>query len=224
MGIFDIFKQKLDTNSRNNPAPQKLSFVEKERILVERVTTADMMQFPMIPYQLNGPVHKFIKEGGHPFAYINLNDANQAVAKTSLAQINDYIVQAREYIPLLTNNIFIQINKIVFNEYSPYSGYTRLLCTPYTFTGKLSKFPLCLSFMTRLDSESYTAHGELYYGKDGNVLKADVNIWINPGRRNAVGWFFTFKTIGRTFVLHKVRSTLRPDKNGLPGPVFQLEK
>lgn len=227
MGLLDFLKKKSISavhGDRQEPATQKLTFNEKEQIMVQRVTTEDMVQFTMIPYDLNCPVHKFVGYHSHPFAYMDLNNTNQIMAKEELAKINEYIIQAREYIKFLPKDIFIKVEEVAFHEYDPRCGYTRLMCTPYTFTGKVSKFPLSLSFMTRLDSQVYTAHGELHYGKDGNVLKADVCIWKNPGNsRKAVGWFFNFKTVGRTFLLNQVKSTIRPDKDGLPGVVYQFE-
>lgn len=220
MGFFDFFKKKNNyVPVKYEYTPQKLSLVEKELILVGRVTTEDMIQFPMIPYQLNCPIHKFIQKGSHPFAYIVLNDFNQVIAKKDLERINKYLIQACDYIKELTKDIFIEVDKVAFEEYNPNYGYTRLMCNPHTLTGRVSKYPVNLLFMTRLDVKSYTALGTLYYGKSGNVLKANITIWSR-----AIGWFFNFKTIGDTFTLYQAKSTIKTDKNGMAGLIYQFEK
>lgn len=107
MGLFDIFKRKVDTHNPSDdrePPEKKMSTAEKERIMVERVTSEDMMQFSMIPYQLNCPIHKSIVSGGHPFAYMNLNNTNQTMAKEELERINKYIIQAQGYIDCLPSS------------------------------------------------------------------------------------------------------------------------
>lgn len=226
MGLFDFLKRSAGNPPSPPPEEKKLSQIDKERKMVERVTTEDMLQFTMLPYDLNCPVYKFMREGGHPFAYMNLNRANQMVAKQELNKINRYILQAQEYIPLLTSDFSLQVSKVMFEEYSPDYGYSRLMCSPYTFTGKISKYPLSLSFMTRLDVRPYSAHGELVYGKDGNIMKASVNVWKSPRdySKPGTGWMFTFKTIGQTFVLSQVKTTLSTDKHGMPGVVYQFEE
>lgn len=193
---------------------QTLSKVEKELIMVQRVTTSDMEQFTMIPYQLNCPVKKFVKDGGHPFAYMDLNQANQVMAKEEIEKINVYLRQAREYIPSIPIKTEIHIDQIVFSPYSDKYGYTRLVCNPYTFSGKISKYPLCLNFMSRLDRRNQDV-GCLYYGQDGRILKADVNIF-----RNNLCWAFAFKTVGRTFVLHDVSTS---DNSGQMKAVYKFQ-
>lgn len=224
MGIFDFLKKTSVTKSITLKSTQKLSYVDKERIMVERVTTSDMLQFTMLPYDLNCPVHKFIPEGGHPFAYMNLNKTNQTVAREELAKINEHILRAQNRIPSLTPDTFLQIDKIVFKKYSPYHGYTRLICTPYTFTGKIAKYPLSLSFMTKLESCPYEATGDLFYGKDGNIQKATVNIMytMNDRKGSWVIWQFTFKVVEQVLVISQAKTNLEPDEHGLAGIVYQL--
>lgn len=224
MGIFDLLKKSSTTKSVASGAVRNLSFADKERVMVERVTTADMLQFTMLPYDLNCPVHKFIEEGGHPFAYMNLNKTNQAIAKEELIKINNHIFQFQKRIPLLTPDISLRIDKIVFKKYSPYHGYTRLICTPYTFTGKIAKYPLSLSFMTKLEGCPYEATGDLFYGRNGNVQKATVNIMytIEDWKGPWLIWQFTFKTVDQALIISQAKTNLKPDGYGLPGIVYQL--
>ena len=71
----------------------------------------------------------------------------------------------------------IPISKLIF--FSKDYGYTRIMCTPKTYTGKLSKYPISLSFATDFSNRDNTTHGELIYGIDGNVKKANVYFWKN---------------------------------------------
>lgn len=193
-----------------------LTYVEKETVLVRHISTKDMLQFPLLPYNLNFPIRKFILPHAHPFAYIDLDPNNQEIAKKDMGQINQHILQAQEYIALLTKDISIQIDKIAFTEYDPGYGYTRLMCTPYTVDGKVSKVPLSLSFMTRLDISSYTAHGDLHYDVNGKIQKAEVYIW-----KKHSGWLFYFTTIDGVLLLQKAESTLKPDIYGRPGVIYR---
>lgn len=231
MGFFEFFRIKriadkvsIKHDKHTECQKNEISNIDKEMEMVRKVTTSDMLQFKMLPYDMFYPVHTFIKNGGHPFAYMDLSKINIMVARDELDKINEYIIQAKEYIPFLTSEFYIQIDKIIFEEYDYENGYTRLICSPYTYTGKVSKYPLMLSFMTRMDTDSYRATGELFYGVDGNIIKANVNIrngyvdFVDEG----VFWQFTFKTIGRTFLISQAKTNLKLDKNGLPGIVYEF--
>lgn len=209
-----IFSGKMD---------KKLAYIHKEIITVKRVTTEDMLQFTAMPYQLNCPIQKHIEHGSHPFAYIDLNSFNQEVAKKELERLDEYIIQARSYIPLLTNEYHIDIKKVMLYNYSKGYGYTRLMCTPYTFTGKISKYPLSLFFMSRGDIHTYSVNGELFYNADGTFGRASVNIWKAPANysRPGTGWMFEFGTFDSKFVLNRAETTLRPDEYGRATTVYR---
>ncbi len=226
--ISNFVKKKIDKKHKNvgnihkgvlkKEEPLKLSYIEKERIMVERISSKDMRQFSNIPYNLGGTIHKFMEERGHPFAYINLRLPNIMIARKHLSYMNKLIESYRKEIPLLTNEFYINVNKIVFHEYDPNYGYSRLICEPYTFTGKIAKFPLTLSFMSRLNIRSYQANGSIYYGEDGNIKKADIHIYSG-----GIGWSFYFATVENELVLEKATTTLKPQKNGLPSIVYKRE-
>lgn len=235
MGIFDFFKRKepqvttsvVEQSRAEQPQEKKLTYVEKELIMVNRITAQDMLQFDMLPYSFDCLIKKHIKEGSHPYAYIELNKQNQEIAKSDLSRINQYIVQAIDYIPKLTHAYEIQVDKIVFQRYSQSGGYgyTIIVCTPYTFAGKISTHPFSLSFSSRQDVQDYTVHGELFYGRDGSIMKGSVNVWRrqNGYEKPATGWLFSFKTIGHTLVLNQAKSTLFADKRGMPGIAYEVD-
>ena len=186
-------------------AKGNLSFSDKERILVQRVTTEDMVQFGKMPYYLNCPVHKSIRAHAHPFAYMNLVGRNVTAAKNSLDEMNNRIHFDSSLSPVIPS-LSIPVEDIVFTPSSEH-GYTKLICTPYTFEGETSQFPLTLSFMTNLTEPmdtplKDTTHGSLYYNKEGNVAKADIYFW----RRNE-GFFFYYETLNQSFLLSKVEYT-----------------
>lgn len=211
--ILNMAFPRSTEKETQKPVPQTGKSNENtEQMMVKRITTRDMLQFTMIPYDFNCPVKHFIRPGGHPFAYIDLNHANQLMAKEELLKINEQILYAYEYIPEIVYKVCLHVGRVAFNEYSPNYGYTRLICTPYTPSGKVSKSPVCLDFVTRLDKKDYQANGSLHYGLDGQVLKADVHIRKNMHQKDYEGWSFYFKTFGRTFILHEVKHTSA--KNG----------
>lgn len=239
MGFFDFLKKKPAVEITKTEMPQeksvqtpepapdkKLTYVEKELIMVNRITTQDMLQFDMLQYDLNCPIRKHIKDGSHPYAYIELNGVNQESARADLKRINQYILQAIDYIPKLTSSYEIQVDKIVFQRYSPSDGYgySKIICTPYTFAGKVSTHPISLLFMSRQDIHEYQVNGELFYGRDGSIMKGSVNVWRRPNyEKPATGWQFSFKTIGHTLVLDQAKSTFFPDKYGRPGIAYKVE-
>ncbi|MCC8047994.1 MAG: hypothetical protein LIO52_02700, partial [Oscillospiraceae bacterium] len=99
-------------------------------------------------------------------------------------------------------------------QYSERYGYTRLICEPYKFEGKISNFPLQLSFISRRDTDSITT-GNICYSSDGVIQKAEVRI------RKEYGWGFYFITENKQLILQKAESTLRPNKYGQPTTVYQ---
>lgn len=201
---------------------KKPSRVEIEQALVERIQTEDMAQFQMIPFDLNCKIKKFIKPGGHPFAYIDLNKTNQLSAKEELMKINEYIIQSYDYVPGIRNKAILHVGRIVFEEYGSGYGYTRLICTPYTESGRISKSPLHLSFMTRLDNTDYQATGKLFYAIDGSVIRAEVHISQNAHTERYEGRSFYFKTVGRTFVLNEVKATNPKERFSSPETIYKF--
>lgn len=223
MGLLDLFKSKPKTQIQaqsivSSDESAKPTQVEIERRLVESVSTEDMQQFTRIPYHLCGPIQKSISPNHHPFAYMDLDQQNQAIARQSLQYMNSFIQTSHSLSKYIPQNICIPIDQIVYHQYSEYYGYTRLMCMPYTPTGKISKYPISLSFTTRLDSDSDETHGELFYTVNGNISKANVNCW-----RNKTGFFYEFKTIGRTFVLFRIKSTAKMASRGLPDVIYSYK-
>lgn len=192
--------------------------IDSEIELVNRISNADMEQFDMIPYHLEGPVKKYTKDGGHPFAYIEIDEINQRCAVIALSEINTYISQSKNYCPVIPHDLEIPIDQIKFSEYAPNYGYSRLMCTPYTSTGKISKYPLSLFFTTDLRKQNYTS-GELFYGRDGNIMKGKVNIW-----RDSVFFQYNFQTIGRSLVIKDIKSNLVQDEHGMATTIYHFQK
>lgn len=176
----------------------KMTKAEKERIRVLRVSTADMVQFSQIPYHLDCKIHHVVSSGAMPYAYMDLDPANIAIARSDLEKINQKLIEACSLSPKIPKKIKIPIDDIVFKPQKN-SGHTTLICTPHTFTGKISKYPLSLSFMTNLDVGSNSTHGELFYGEDGKIRKAEVFCW-----RSNKGYFFYFGFDGQELNATKI--------------------
>lgn len=221
LGILDTELTKSEIEAIKSKTGE-LSKWEKEVISTDRITTEDMIQFSDMPYELNCEVNKFIRHGSHPFAYMDLNPFNQNVAKVELSIINRHIIDAMKYIPTLSDKFTINTEKIAFQKYNPSYGYTRLMCEPYTFSGRISKFPLCLNFMSRVDIDSYQVLGELYYTINGIISKASVCIHRRTSYEcPADSWMFYFKTIDNQLILYKVLSTDVPDEYGRAGVIYK---
>ena len=217
----------LPTGPRLPPnIPKDIPFIEKERILVEYITVADMLQFSDLPYDLSSTMHKEIREGAHPFAYFDIEPKNQVIAKEHLNQLNNKIASYRRSIPSLSYDFSINTEKIVFQPYKTEYGslrYSQLICEPYTTDGTVSLCPLSLSFTTRQDVYEYETHGTVSFNQHGNIQKAEINIWRNPtlAQGKATGWFFTFRTFDSGLELYEAKTNLKRDIYGQALAVYK---
>ena len=166
---------------------EKIDWREKELITVQNITTDDMKELNM-PFVCNTEVKKYIHEGNHPFAYMEILGENVCVVKAEIKKMNAIIKECIKDYPSIPQNLSIPASSLVFQ--SPNYGYTRIMCTPKTYEGNQSKYPYTLYFCTDLSKRGNTTHGELTYGQDGKVQKATVVFWIN---NNQFG--FNFKMI-----------------------------
>lgn len=201
MGFFDFLRKRavpaVPTATKQTSEPE-LTYHDKERITVNRVTIDNMREITALPYIWNTCIKKSIVPNGHPFAYIDLIGPNIDIAKQELEKINGLLVSSEKLSPSMPKSITIPINKIVFTP-QKYHGHTRLMCTPHTFTGEPAKYPASLSFMTDLSNDTVSTHGELFYGQDGNIQKADIFCWRTNGSH-----FYYFDTFEGTLVLIKL--------------------
>lgn len=185
-------REYVPPRQTKNPAQKKkpkenISQIEKEHIMVKNVTTDDMRELDM-PFVCNTEVKKYIHEGNHPFAYMEILGENINIVKAEIQKMNAIIKEGIRDYSGIPQNLSIPVKDIVFK--SERYSYTMIKCTPKTFTGKPAKYPYLLYFCTDLSKTGNTTHGELTYGQDGTIQKATVCFW-----RNRNGYFLNFKMI-----------------------------
>lgn len=168
-------KQSNSSRPKTNAKKEKLSFVEKELIIVKSVTTEDMRRLKTMPFVCNTEVKKYIHEGNHPFAYMEIIGENIRIVKSEIEKMNIVIRESIKVYPKIPQSVRIPTKDIVFQ--SERYSYTMIKCTPKTFTGKPAKYPYILSFCTDLSSFDNQSFGELIYGQDGSIQKAHVVFW-----------------------------------------------
>lgn len=214
MGLFDIFTKHILKTAEPVPSQNssQLTAAEKESIVVQRVTTQDMVQFTSMPYHLDCEVKKLDIPQARPFAYIDLDQRNIAIAEAEMAKLNVFLISAHLLCKKVPAGIGIPVKDIVYSS-SNGSAYTRLICTPHTFSGKNSKYPLSLTFMTDLQGSMNTTHGEMFYGQKGTVQKAKVCCW-----RAGKGYIFYFKEEGCNLLLSKIEVS---DTSGTTAVAYQ---
>ena len=217
MGILKSFFSAINNYETENQIQKtvEVSAVDKEIALVEKVTIEDMRSFPNLPYSFDSAMRKMIQPNSHPFAYIDLNEHNQSIAKCSLCFIDGMIRDSRKLSKYISSSVRIPVNDIVFKQLNASYGYTRLICSPYTPTGKESKYPVSLSFMTDLSKMDET-HGEIFYLKSGEIGKAEVNIWTK-----GIGYFYKLKIIDGYLAISEIKSSAITDDRGLPITIYK---
>lgn len=171
-----VFKKQLNLSLTKTSSPrEKLSFVEKELIMVKSVTTEDMISLKTMPFVCNTEVKKYIHDGNHPFAYMEIIGENIEIVKSEIEKINIVVSESIKMYPKIPRNLRIPVKDIVFQ--SERYRYTMIKCMPKTFTGKQAKYPYILSFCTDLSNFDNQTFGELTYGKDGTIQKAHIVFW-----------------------------------------------
>lgn len=192
-----------------------LSYADKEKIAVQRITMHDMMQFTSLPYLWSGRIEKSVVPNGHPFAYMELTGENADIAMRELDKMNRHFHGMDRVSALVPGDLSIPIDKLVFSP-GRAPEFSKLICTPFTYAGSISKYPATLQFTTSLDSGGDSTHGELSYGASGSVERANVNFW-----RNCTGYFFYYETVGHLLTLSKITSTCSRDSRGLPSVIYK---
>ena len=201
--------------------PKEMSYLQKERFMVEHLTAEDMLQFTGMPYNLNAPLVKVIQQDEQSSAHINLDKSNRLVAKAELETLNRLIQEAEGLD--IAQEFLIRVDAIVFSEEGSANSLTRLLCTPYTFTGKLERYPLSLLFISDLDAADYQASGRINYTAGGKSEKAvaHITVTLSPDQP-AQSRIFYFETVDKQLTLYKVEAT--GDTDGDEGQVIYQHK
>ena len=187
---------------------EKLSYADREKILVQCMTAEDMLLFPELPYDLRCPLQKYNNPNAHAFAYMDLTPTNIKVAKNHLMMLANLIEEHSSFIPNIPNDVCLDTSKVVFRPYSKNYGYTRLMCTPKTLSGKLSSRPLTLSYMSRIDSRPYEVLGEIKYSSSGEIVKASATIHLETsGPSPHQVWMFSFMNVNGHLIISDVKSS-----------------
>lgn len=221
MGLMDLFKRKgKETEQIASETPhidinEKWAQIDTEHRLVANLQQKDMAQFPLIPYHFKSPIQKEFAPNHHPQAYIDLDEENQEVANQSLQYMNSFLQDSYKLSKKIPKNIYIPLDQIIFNQYGESSEYSRLICTPYTPKGKISKYPISLFFCTCMDCDRDTTHGKLFYTEDGRIGKANVYCW-----RKRTGYFYEFKTIDKQFLLYQIKCSSITNSQGRPQVIY----
>lgn len=187
-------------------AAKKLSYAEKELIAVKRTTIQDLQQLYNFPFSWNARLEKYTEPNGHPFAFMDIVGSNTSAALSELEKINVYISQSKLLCNKVPKDLQIPTKDIIFKR-SNDKGYSRLICSPVSYSGERTEIPITLSFMTDLDRRD-TTHGDLCYGQDGSIQKATIYFW-----RKGTGHFFYYEKVLGNLVLSKIEHTnLRNEK------------
>lgn len=194
----------------------KSSSIDKELIAVARISIDDMLLFPCLPYKFDCPIKKHLEPRSHPFAYIDLDYYNRNVAKEDLHSIDLIVRKSRKLSRSIPRSICIPVDDVVFEQKDVRYGYTKLICNPFTNSGRFSKYPVRLSFMTDLSKLGNSTHGNIFYNANGKASKADIYIW-----KNSVGYFFKLGLVDDSLIIKQITSTIKMNTKGLPEIIYK---
>ena len=225
MGIFDFFKRKkIDKQTPVETAMEvyipaikgELIDSDKKEVVVNAVTLEDMKQFSQLPFVWNSSIKKVIGPSTKPYAYMDIIDENVDVVVDELEDMNVELLCVHHLSPLIP--IILQIPTWdVLIKPQKQGSYSKIICTPHTFTGRISKYPASLYFTTALNvAGADTTHGELHYDRSGRVAKAKICFW-----RSGVGYFVHFQMINEEITVSKIESTITMDDRGLPSVIYK---
>lgn len=140
------------------------------------VTENVLKDFPNIRYNL-APITKL--SFANDAIYL-ISGQNREIAEKDLKALNPYIIEAsklahRPY--TLIKHISCDIPENFF-KYGEWYNYAYFSFSPYTPTGKLSKYPLTLHFSTQKNRETYKNYvfGKLFYLGNGEIGKSHITI------------------------------------------------
>ena len=174
--------------------------IEKEFAIAERVTIDDMIQLTNLPFLWNAEIQKYLD--GHPFAYMDIVGDNLTIVEQEIQKMNAQIKLDLNRYKELPQSLRIPFEKLFFTKIGYYS-YTRLICTPKTFTGKPSKYPINLYFTTDETKIGISSsHGNIYYGQNGKIEKAEIHFWKNHNRTSLI-----YKTINGVLTLTTIEQS-----------------
>lgn len=149
----------------------------------------DMYQFPEIPFEWQWVIKLNHTDG---IAWFMLNMNNQYIALSAINFINEILEDSKRYTDF-NEELYICTENIDFGYPITFTlkstTCTFVECTPYTKTGKISKYPAILHFKENPERHIYNdsacyvyrVHGEIYFMADGNIGKCDLVIndyWI----------------------------------------------
>ncbi len=228
MGIFDFFRMKKKHDRPDSIETEKEECIptvkgelvdsDKKEVIVNAVTLEDMKQFESLPFEWNCDIKKVTGPSTKPYAYMDIIGENVDIVVNELEDMNVELLCVHHLSPLIPVALQIPTWDVLIKPREN-GSYSKIMCTPHTFTGRISKYPASLHFVTELHVPDIdTTHGELFYDCNGKVAKAKICFW-----RNHNGYFVYFKIVNGEFAVAKIESTVIMDDRGLPGVIYKAQ-
>lgn len=185
MGLINVLKKIIVTTKDDDTLH-----------ISNNITPEIMRTFEGLGYRFSSPI---ISCGCD--SIMLLDQYNQEKALRDVDKMNLFLIEAKNLVPSFPK-LFIDVNKMRFDEDIVHGvvikRYTFLMCSPYTQTGKMSKYPITLWFGSEDDSPN-SFSGRLSYMQDGSIGKSDISIF--SGKKN---YIVTLGLVGATLSLKKI--------------------
>lgn len=206
---FEEAGLKKESGKEKKAAEKRLKEQNEIEKKLKSITIEDMNQFHFFRYSMAQPFY----DNQMSIMLIN-NRKNQVQIKEDIKQINDSVKKYCNTFNIV-EDLSIDVESLKFDvTYSEKTGskqyFTFFECTPYTPTGKLSKFPLILHYATKNHMKATFQQdyfGEIYYLQDGNIGKARLIYWIEHSM-----YLFSMGLKGKTLVVQKIEKSTEGNK------------
>lgn len=176
--------------------------------LSKTVTLEDMRRFTGSPFSFDSTIYSIGENYFDPWR-MDISLQNQFAVDNQIEYLNEIIRRAYLHSDKIPLDLCLPTSKINYQQ-------SKIICNPYTKTGKPSKYPF--SLVVLFDQKTGDEKNiRIDYFPDETTGKAKIVYW-----ENRILYVFKYKTIGREFILGEVKTNKFVNVGELPTLIYKL--